>query len=87
MQTTLAELVALARRELAIPAAPDWGSMPAREWDATVWVADNRAIVSALGWTPRHTLEQGLRATVAWLRDNPGWHETYACAVLADPGR
>jgi dTDP-glucose 4,6-dehydratase len=27
----------------------------------------------SLGWTPRVPFEQGLRATVAWYRDNPWW--------------
>lgn len=62
VQTTLREVVDVARRILAIPAEPQWGSMPRRPWDASCWVADNRRIREELGWAPRFTLEQGLRA-------------------------
>ena len=41
------------------------------------WIGDNPFIfldctrIRQLGWTPRHTIEQGVRGTLRWLRDNP----------------
>jgi nucleoside-diphosphate-sugar epimerase len=70
-QTTLAELVELARRILAIDEKPRWGSMPARSWDTGCWVADVRLIQSELGWVPQHDLERGFQEMVKWLTDNP----------------
>lgn len=70
VQTSLGELVALARTILPIATEPVWGSMPNRAWDATVWVADNRKIRDALGWHPRHNLDQGFRYMVEWFQNH-----------------
>jgi dolichol-phosphate mannosyltransferase len=70
VQTSLGELVALARTILPIATEPVWGSMPNRAWDSTVWVADNRKIRDALGWHPRYSLDQGFRRMVEWFQDN-----------------
>ncbi len=71
IQTSLRQVVAAARAALNITAEPEWGSMAGRQWDTSVWVADNRAIRQALGWTPRYTFAQGFRLTADWLRDSP----------------
>jgi nucleoside-diphosphate-sugar epimerase len=70
-QTTIRDVIDVARRVLGIPAEPSWGSMPDRGWDTQVWVSDNRKIRQALGWEPRHTFEAGFRQFAAWLEDNP----------------
>ncbi|OLB81803.1 MAG: hypothetical protein AUI15_39345 [Actinobacteria bacterium 13_2_20CM_2_66_6] len=77
IQSTLEQVVGLARQLLAIEAQPRWGSMPTRIWDTTTWIADIRKIRSELGWTPRHSLEEGLLATIAWLRSDPTLIEYY----------
>lgn len=69
VQTSLREVVEVARRELGIAAAPRWGSMPPREWDTSVWQADSTRIRQELGWEPRYTFEQGFQRTVDWFRD------------------
>lgn len=71
VQTTLREVVEIARRVLGIAAEPMWGSMPARVWDTNVWVADRRAIGAALGWEPRYGFEEGFGHMVAWFRADP----------------
>jgi dolichol-phosphate mannosyltransferase len=71
VQTSLRELVEVARRSLPIVAEPEWGTMPNRDWDTTIWVADSRKIERELGWRPRYNLEQGFRSTIDWIRDNP----------------
>lgn len=65
-QTTLREVVAVARRLMDIPVEPVWGSMPSRQWDANTWVADIRKIEKKLGWRPRYTFEEGFRQMVDW---------------------
>ena len=69
VQTSLRDAVTIARRVLGIAAEPAWGSMPNRSWDTTVWVADSRAIRTALGWAPRHDFETGFRRMVSWFAD------------------
>ncbi|MFH0793687.1 MAG: NAD-dependent epimerase/dehydratase family protein [bacterium] len=77
-QTTLSEVVAIARRLMNIPAQPQWGSMPNRSWDTSVWVADNRKIRTTLGWQPKHSFEQGLRATIEWFQSCPSIQSVYS---------
>jgi dTDP-glucose 4,6-dehydratase len=52
-------------------------------WDMVEYVADRKGHdrryslddrkLRALGWRPRISFEQGLKETVRWYRDNPGW--------------
>jgi nucleoside-diphosphate-sugar epimerase len=70
VQTTLRQVVEVARQVLLIPAQPQWGSMPPRQWDASCWVADNRLISQELGWTPRYSFQEGFRRMVNWYKSN-----------------
>jgi dolichol-phosphate mannosyltransferase len=88
IQTSLAQLVELARSALGVKAEPGWGAMESRRWDTSTWVADARLIRAELGWTPRHPLEAGFRETVRWFQDNPRLLERYlVAAVGGDPGK
>ena len=69
VQTSLRELVQTTRSLLNISVEPKWGSMPNRDWDTSVWVANRETISAALGWQPRYTLETGLRLAHAWFDD------------------
>ncbi len=83
VQTSLREVVEVARRALQVAAEPQWGSMPNRLWDTNVWVSDNRKIQAGLGWRPRHTFEQGFRLTVSWFRENPALRSLYCQPLRA----
>jgi nucleoside-diphosphate-sugar epimerase len=67
--------VDVARKVLGIEIEPEWGSMPARIWDSSVWVADNRRIRERLGWEPKFDLEKGFRAMVEWFKKNQRLYE------------
>ncbi len=69
VETTIREIVDVARREMDIAVEPSWGSMPNRVWDTTSWVSDNRKIREKLGWKPRYTFTDGLKATINWYRE------------------
>jgi dolichol-phosphate mannosyltransferase len=71
-ETTLHEIVDIARRVMHITAEPRWGSMPDRAWDSRVWVSDNRLVCEALDWKPRFGVEMGFRKLLEWFNDNPG---------------
>jgi dolichol-phosphate mannosyltransferase len=70
VQTTIAELVALVRREFGIDAEPQWGSLDQRPWDTSTWIADCRKIEAELGWVARVPVADGFRRTVAWFRED-----------------
>ena len=69
-QTTIAQMVALVRRLASVEAEPQYGSMENRRWDTNVWLANVERIRGELGWEPRIGLEDGLRATLDWLRND-----------------
>lgn len=71
IQTTIRELVGLARRLLDVSVEPQWGSMQDRIWDTGTWVADARKIGTELGWYAEHSVEQGFRKMVEWFQANP----------------
>jgi dolichol-phosphate mannosyltransferase len=66
VQTTLREIVDIARRVMGIGSEPVLGSMENRGWDTSTWVADSSRIQRDLGWVPKHSMEEGLRRTVDW---------------------
>ena len=70
-QTSIREAVEIAKRVLAIDSPPEWGTMPDRAWDTTVWVANPRKIERELGWTPRTTFEEGFARFARWLSEAP----------------
>ena len=72
VQTTLRQVVEVARKVMRISAEPVWGSMPPRQWDTFCWVADSHLIRKELGWTPRHSFEEGFRQMVDWYRSHDG---------------
>jgi UDP-glucose 4-epimerase len=69
-QTSLKEVVELARQEMGINTEPDWGSMLARIWDTNTWVANIQKASTELGWSPQLGLQEGFRSTVQWYSKN-----------------
>lgn len=80
-QTSLEELVALARAELGVAEEPRWATMPPRAWDTSVWIADATLIESKLGWHARMSPRDGFRSLVQWFRDDPVRVGRYARAI------
>ena len=81
VQTTVREAVSVAREALDISVEPSWGTMPARSWDTSVWVSDNRKICKELGWAPRCEFLRGFAATVDWFRAHPDLLQLYRRAL------
>jgi dolichol-phosphate mannosyltransferase len=82
-QTTLREVVTVARDALDIGAEPEWGTEPQRDWDARVWVGDARRAASELGWRAEDDLETGFAALTDWLRARPDLWSRYEIAAPA----
>jgi nucleoside-diphosphate-sugar epimerase len=71
VQTTIADAVETTRKVLGLEVSPKWGSMPARAWDTSRWIADSSKIRDRLGWKATLSFEQGLAAYADWLRERP----------------
>ena len=71
IQTSMCEVVEIARRVMGIVVEPKWGSMMNRLWDTSIWVADSRKIRHDLGWQPSYTFEQGFCQMVSWFLSDP----------------
>ena len=39
------------------------------------YAIDNTKITTELGWAPAYTFEEGIRETIRWYLDHPGWVE------------
>jgi UDP-glucose 4-epimerase len=68
-QTTIKDVVRIAKELFDIRIDPVWNSMPDRSWDSTVWVANNDKLCG-IGWKPEHEFRAGFLKTVAWFRQN-----------------
>jgi dolichol-phosphate mannosyltransferase len=80
-QTTLADLVTLARRVFGVTEEPRWGTTAPRSWDTDVWLSDPSAIRERLGWSPAWSLEQGLLDLGRRVSADAGLPERYLAAV------
>jgi UDP-glucose 4-epimerase len=84
-QTTVRDVIDVARKRFGIAAEPGWGSMPPRSWDTSSWVADVSHTGRALGWHPRTTFEEGFERFASWLEMNPEWRARYSAIALGNP--
>lgn len=71
VQTTLREVVQVAKKVLNISKEPTWGTMQQRIWDTNMWMANSRKLQNELEWHVGYTFEQGFRKTVEWFVGNP----------------
>lgn len=82
IQTSIREMVNLAKASFQISAIPQWNSMDSRSWDTNTWVADSSKIQRELGWKPKHPLNSGFVKTAKWFRENASFFEHYTNAAL-----
>jgi dolichol-phosphate mannosyltransferase len=71
VQTSIRDVVTVARGVFAIEDEPRWSSMPNRVWDSSTWLADSRSIRTDLGWRPRFSFSDGFRTMVEAVRERP----------------
>ncbi len=46
------------------------GSFQPRPWDTASWVGNPKLARTVLGWTPQHSLEEGLKKSLQWFSEN-----------------
>lgn len=66
VQTTLADLAALAKELFGIDAMPEFSRNMARAWDRDIWYADPAKAKRLIGWEPAVALREGLQQTCRW---------------------
>lgn len=86
-QTTLREVVDVARSQLNIAEEPQWGTEPQRSWDAAVWVGDATKARAQLGWTAEDELATGFAALVDWLQERRSLWARYGIDQAENPPR
>lgn len=77
VQSTLREVVEIARRVLDIRAEPAWTSMASRPWDTDMWIGSPDFTARETGWRPQVDLSAGLQQTVEWIAEHPSMREFY----------
>jgi nucleoside-diphosphate-sugar epimerase len=83
LQISLAEVVEVARKVLNISEKPNWGSMPNRKWDTSVWVSNPEKIKADLGWQTQDSFEVGFTKMVSWFKSNPEMLRYYEQKIKA----
>jgi nucleoside-diphosphate-sugar epimerase len=68
VQCSLGRMVDAVLAETGARVQCHWGAMPARIWDAKTWVADCTKSQRLLGWRATTSLQDGIAATVDWMR-------------------
>ena len=63
------EVVAAVETALGVPVKVRVGAYAPHATDTRHWVADVEKARSKLGWRARHSLEEGVRKTVAWVQE------------------
>lgn len=66
-KTTIGMFAALCKTIFDLPGDPAF-SMPSRTWDVALWYANPAKARSALGWTPRISVRDGLERMTEWCR-------------------
>ncbi|HLA43242.1 MAG TPA: NAD-dependent epimerase/dehydratase family protein [Aggregatilineales bacterium] len=74
IQTTLRDVVEVAREVMNIQQEPEWGSMEGRIWDSSVWVANNNRIRERLNWKPQVDFREGFARMVEWFREHQHYY-------------
>jgi nucleoside-diphosphate-sugar epimerase len=74
VQSTLRDVVAAVQAAVGDRSEVRWGAMPARRWDTDRWQADVSKAREMLGWSPRHTLREGVVRMAAWMAAHEGEH-------------
>jgi nucleoside-diphosphate-sugar epimerase len=69
-QSTIKETVELSKKISKKSAKFKWGTMENRSWDTNNWVADISKARQLLNWTPKTTLERGIKLTWEWFKSN-----------------
>ena len=68
VSTTNEAVVETARRVTGRPIPIAEAPYPSSPADRSFWCADISAAREQLGWSPRHSLEEGLAATYEWMQ-------------------
>ena len=87
VQTTIRDAVSIACKEFGIKTKPKWGSMPNRQWDQNIWVANPCAIKKTLGWHPKYTFHDGFHKTWEWLHLDICMRAFYENKILKNHSR
>ena len=78
VKTTIRDLSHIIMRQYGIDKAPEFGSMPNRNWDVKDWYANSEKAKEVLGWTAGVALKDGLAAVGSWQEevdfDNVFWN-------------
>ena len=68
-EISMRDLASTLLRLMGDPVTVDFGALPDRPTEIWRMRADNAKARELLGWTPQVSLEDGLRRTIAWYRD------------------
>ena len=69
-QHSVADMVNTIISEVGEKIVPKWGTVPGRASDTEKWEADMSLVNKEFAWKPKYSLDEGVKATVDWFREN-----------------
>jgi polyisoprenyl-phosphate glycosyltransferase len=66
-KTTIADLAQMTKAVFNVSVEPQFGKMEGRTWDLADWYSNPEKAKTLLGWSPKYSLESGLRASANWV--------------------
>jgi dolichol-phosphate mannosyltransferase len=82
VQTSMREVVDLARGTMHVPDEPAWGTMPQRAWDTSVWIGSPSRLEREIGWRAPTGFATGFRRTLQWLQGEREHLQRYEESIL-----
>ena len=67
--TTIKSLAEYIQKEFSIPENPEYSTMENRNWDVENWYANIKKAKDLLNWTPKVSLNEGLKLVKEWQDD------------------
>lgn len=84
VESTLEEVVEVAKRLMHIPAKPGWDTMSARSWDTDRWVGSPTRTAREIGWRATVGLETGMQQTIDWFRAHSELLSFYSRRIFSE---
>jgi len=69
-ETSIDHIVATVEQILNKKLLVQWGTQTPRPWEPEHWQANISTAKKVLNWSPKYTLEQGLKESLAWFKKN-----------------
>lgn len=77
VQHSVREMTETIIKESGKKVKPMWGELEGRKSDTLKWQADMSLVKKELNWMPKYNLNQGVKESIKWFRDNRSLYNSF----------